>query len=918
MANPIVIRQPRTWSSTTKFTVLASSRRVTMAICTSPREEPTQLFGCHLRSDDRQQERRVADACALDHARNPVRRVRLVGTKAHPRRINAGQKPSVENSHAATKLVGNSASEQRANDATDVVGHVVPEREIDPAVRQRGRLGDALFVRVHNQHAASHALIVAEEGATEGCEDAHDDRVHLAIDINPMLSYDGLISKDVVGDGVMSVLIFSIVDFVSTIPAMRRVDTFGRRQLLLVGAVGMVLGRVLSGITFTAGCDGNTDDSGRSKTAEYIIIVDTALFISNFAISWGPVCWIYPAEIFPMNVRAPRERVRHVRVAVDHVQLGHGHVHGVGRQALPVAQHQWRLLLVLRHVLLLEDIESLFVKDGGKQKFEWDKQLWNRWNLSAREPRNRTERIAQRLQPRFRVPTIGPLVLVHDQSERFGLVAFVPQLSHHRYPILAQHGERGSLRLQCIFVLISPRSYRFGILFGHLDRLKERIEVEMELQTLFFDCAAARDSECGMSASGSAQKRVKLREDIGECSNCLIAQRCSRTLQIYDRCNRADAPSNLFAHWLGFHHVFIEGRCLVQKDLKVVAHDGGLRRHARDCMSGVEEQELRAGALCLSLLYASFSIFEHSSLLWMGTDTVYCPGDSRWALIFLNERSNQRELKACGYAYMGPEATNNWCEYSALKDGLAYSAHYLQRYEVKLEVFGDNQMIIAPQNGFSSIRQTKLQPLAVRVNQVIANFARTSWNRTKREQNKMADLLANMAMNSKSAKILTDESRGNDQVVMSQVAALLDNDIGATPSKLRNTSLRTMGNVASSAPPAFVYAANDFQLVIETSKEFEFLLETEFQAEGKGLHEKISSASPPLPPPTVKSLRYIASVRNALVHDRSVKALPDRAAFIRRSKSAMEEIQIIIDKRRMDAEAAARDPVRPTDACFLM
>ncbi|KAF1324702.1 hypothetical protein FI667_g9581, partial [Globisporangium splendens] len=55
-------------------------------------------------------------------------------------------------------------------------------------------------------------------------------------------------------------------------------------------------------------------------------------------------------------------------------------------------------------------------------------------------------------------------------------------------------------------------------------------------------------------------------------------------------------------------------------------------------------------------------------------------------------------------------------------------------YEVKLEVFGDSQMIIASHNGFSSVRQTKLQPLAVRVNQIIANFAWTSWNHTKREQ----------------------------------------------------------------------------------------------------------------------------------------------------------------------------------------
>jgi len=125
-----------------------------------------------------------------------------------------------------------------------------------------------------------------------------------ATGINPMFSYGGLIFKDVVGDGIMSVLILSIVNFVSTIPAMRWVDTFGRRQLLLIGAVGMVLGHVVSGITFTAGCDGNTDDSGCSKGAGYVIIIGTAFFIFNFAISWGPVCWIYPAEIFPLNVRA--------------------------------------------------------------------------------------------------------------------------------------------------------------------------------------------------------------------------------------------------------------------------------------------------------------------------------------------------------------------------------------------------------------------------------------------------------------------------------------------------------------------------------------------------------------------------------------------------------------------------------------
>ncbi|KAF1326628.1 Major facilitator superfamily, partial [Globisporangium splendens] len=125
-----------------------------------------------------------------------------------------------------------------------------------------------------------------------------------ATGINPMFAYGGLIFKDVIGDGIMSVLVLSIVNFVSTIPAMRWVDTFGRRQLLLVGAVGMLLGHIVAAVTFTLGCDGNTDDSGCSTGAGYIIILGAAFFIFNFAVSWGPVCWIYPAEIFPLNVRA--------------------------------------------------------------------------------------------------------------------------------------------------------------------------------------------------------------------------------------------------------------------------------------------------------------------------------------------------------------------------------------------------------------------------------------------------------------------------------------------------------------------------------------------------------------------------------------------------------------------------------------
>ncbi|KAF4029330.1 Sugar (and other) transporter [Phytophthora infestans] len=126
-----------------------------------------------------------------------------------------------------------------------------------------------------------------------------------ATGINPIFSYGALIFKDITNAGIYSAFFLSGVNFLSTIPAMRWVDTFGRRQLLLIGAVGMVVGHLFAAILFTAICDGNVDNAGCPSVGGWFICVGSAFFVFNFAISWGPVCWIYPAEIFPLGVRAP-------------------------------------------------------------------------------------------------------------------------------------------------------------------------------------------------------------------------------------------------------------------------------------------------------------------------------------------------------------------------------------------------------------------------------------------------------------------------------------------------------------------------------------------------------------------------------------------------------------------------------------
>ncbi len=61
-----------------------------------------------------------------------------------------------------------------------------------------------------------------------------------------------------------------------------------------------------------------------------------------------------------------------------------------------------------------------------------------------------------------------------------------------------------------------------------------------------------------------------------------------------------------------------------------------------------------------------------------------------------------------------------------------------------------------------------------------------------------------------------------------------------------------------------------YELVINGSKKIEGLL-GQMGASGRGLHEKVTSIENNLPNSLVKRIRFIATVRNKLLHDADVK-----------------------------------------------
>lgn len=95
-----------------------------------------------------------------------------------------------------------------------------------------------------------------------------------------------------------------VVLFAATCPAIYFIERLGRRPLLLAGAVGMFLASsviTVLGLVFTSQEDGKIDVL--DDNAGMCIVVAIFMFSAAFAYSWGPVTWVYCAEIFPLKVR---------------------------------------------------------------------------------------------------------------------------------------------------------------------------------------------------------------------------------------------------------------------------------------------------------------------------------------------------------------------------------------------------------------------------------------------------------------------------------------------------------------------------------------------------------------------------------------------------------------------------------------
>jgi SP family xylose:H+ symportor-like MFS transporter len=114
------------------------------------------------------------------------------------------------------------------------------------------------------------------------------------VGINVVLYYAGDIFRSM-GSGndssLLQTIIVGIVNLTFTVLAIFTVDRFGRKPLMIIGAIAMGVSMIALGFSF------------HLEKVGLVSLIFMLTYTAAFAMSWGPVTWVLLSEIFPNSIK---------------------------------------------------------------------------------------------------------------------------------------------------------------------------------------------------------------------------------------------------------------------------------------------------------------------------------------------------------------------------------------------------------------------------------------------------------------------------------------------------------------------------------------------------------------------------------------------------------------------------------------
>jgi len=114
-----------------------------------------------------------------------------------------------------------------------------------------------------------------------------------AVGINAVLYFAPRIFETMgMGNPMVQTVFMGIVNILFTLLAVFTVEKWGRKPLLIYGSIGMAVGAF--GVALCNVVNG---------LPPLLCVVSLMVYSASFMFSWGPICWVLIAEIFPNTIR---------------------------------------------------------------------------------------------------------------------------------------------------------------------------------------------------------------------------------------------------------------------------------------------------------------------------------------------------------------------------------------------------------------------------------------------------------------------------------------------------------------------------------------------------------------------------------------------------------------------------------------
>ncbi|CAD5194031.1 unnamed protein product [Musa acuminata subsp. malaccensis] len=107
---------------------------------------------------------------------------------------------------------------------------------------------------------------------------------------------------------LMSAVITGLVNVFATFVSIFTVDKLGRRKLFLEGGAQMIVCQIIVG-TLIAIKFGTNGEGHLSKAYAAFVVLFICIYVAGFAWSWGPLGWLVPSEIFPLEIRSAGQSI---------------------------------------------------------------------------------------------------------------------------------------------------------------------------------------------------------------------------------------------------------------------------------------------------------------------------------------------------------------------------------------------------------------------------------------------------------------------------------------------------------------------------------------------------------------------------------------------------------------------------------